>query len=69
MKTVILAIASIVMFLSSCQRCIKCEYTDRYDKIHTEDLCGNKDDIEALSQAYKDSSNAHSSRSFCSEDF
>ena len=69
MKTTILAIASIVIFLSSCQRCMKCEYTDRYDKLHTEDLCGNKDDTDALYQAYKDSSIAHSSRFYCTEDF
>lgn len=69
MKTIILVTAVLVTILSSCQKCMKCEYTDRDDKLHTEDLCGNKDETDALYQAYKDSSIVHRSRFYCTEDF
>ena len=69
MKTIIITAVTLVILLSSCEKCMKCEYTDRDDVVYTEDLCGSKDETEALYQAYKDSSIAHRSTFSCIEDF
>ena len=69
MKTIIITAVTLVILLSSCEKCMKCEYTDRDDVVYTEDLCGNKDETDALYQAYKDSSIAHRSTFYCTEDF
>ena len=69
MKAILFVAIMSVCILSSCQRCMKCEYTDRDDVLHSDDVCGSKDETDALYQAYKDSSIANRSKFYCTEDF
>lgn len=55
---------------TSCETCVTCSYTTLDGiEVVSEELCGNKDETNALVKEYEDSALVHRSAYHCNEDY